>query len=201
MANISWCAQVIGGLSVLAAFGAYMFGSSLSEARESARGEVIRQLRVEGMLDWIKDEINGVIPGMVTSAAETYMASGVQADLDEAARKVIEKMQQTDVNDILVGRLIHVETGNITVSSGSIPKGSGRRAFTEQVQFRHAFAEPPTIALGLHYIDSPSASVRVSAEALDIREGGFTAEVYTWNTNSLHRAEISYVAVGRRAGF
>ena len=58
--------------------------------------------------------------------------------------------------------------------------GTGDRGFTQHIDFGEGFSEVPALVLGITYLESTVAPVRVAVEANNISARGFDVEIRTW---------------------
>lgn len=74
----------------------------------------------------------------------------------------------------------------------------GDRVVRVTISFARAFAEVPSVMLGLTGIDAAhDQNLRFRLEALKIKKEGFTIEFSTWSDTHIARASVSWQAIGK----
>jgi H-type lectin domain-containing protein len=58
--------------------------------------------------------------------------------------------------------------------------GTGDRTYRQHIDFGESFPEVPATALGITYLESTVAPVRVAVEAKNVSPQGFDVEIRTW---------------------
>jgi len=59
-------------------------------------------------------------------------------------------------------------------------EGTGDRGFRQHIDFGESFSEVPAIVLGITYLESTIAPVRVAVEAKNVGTEGFDVDIRTW---------------------
>jgi hypothetical protein len=58
--------------------------------------------------------------------------------------------------------------------------GAGDRTFQQHIDFAESFSEVPATALGITYLESTVAPVRIAVEAKNVSTQGFDVGIRTW---------------------
>jgi hypothetical protein len=59
-------------------------------------------------------------------------------------------------------------------------EGTGDRTFQQHIDFGETFSEVPVTALGITYLESTVAPVRIAVEAKNVSTQGFDVAIRTW---------------------
>lgn len=74
----------------------------------------------------------------------------------------------------------------------------GDRVVRVDITFARAFADVPSVTLGLTGIDAAhDQNLRYALKALDIKREGFAMEFSTWSDTHIARASASWLAIGK----
>lgn len=74
----------------------------------------------------------------------------------------------------------------------------GDRVVRVNISFVRAFADMPSVTLGILGIDADhDQNLRFRLEALNIKREGFTIEFFTWSDTHIVRASAAWQAIGK----
>jgi H-type lectin domain len=120
------------------------------------------------------------------------MLARLQAPL---SRKLLKK----DVMKIKIGQF----GSGLPNADWRLNDGTGDRIFRQHIDFEESFSEVPAIALGISYLESTVAPVRVAVEAKNVGKQGFDVDIRTWFDTHVWSCGGSWIAYtpGAKRGF
>jgi hypothetical protein len=84
----------------------------------------------------------------------------------------------------MAGGVTKINTGQfgsgLPNTDWKLNEGTGDGAFQQRINFGESFSELPAVIVGITYLESTVAPVRVAVEAKNVSKQGFDINIRTW---------------------